>query len=242
MNEVEVRSPSFDPDKIQELSTKLNTGSEAVQLQAISELTNYGDEAVDLLINFLLQRQAAAVEPSYLDGKVYQILLKLNSAKATTLLENNYPQGLVRLESESGIDYAPLQTLLAQQDFQAADQLTAKKMCEAVGSAAVERGWLYFTDIHQIPSADLRTINNLWLIYSEGKFGFSVQRKIWLNLGKNWEKLWLQIGWKKSGKFTRYPGEFIWDTAAPRGHLPLSNQIRGNKTISAIFSHPLWQS
>jgi GUN4-like len=50
----------------------------------------------------------------------------------------------------------------------------------------------------------------------------------------------LKIGWKKDGSFTRYPNEFIWSLDAPRGHLPLSNQLRGNKTMQAIFSHPAW--
>ena len=45
---------------------------------------------------------------------------------------------------------------------------------------------------------------------------------------------------KKDGSFTRYPNEFIWSLDAPRGHLPLSNQLRGNKTMQAIFSHPAW--
>jgi len=138
--------------------------------------------------------------------------------------------------------YKPLQELLVKQDFQAADLMTSLKMRELVGTEAVNRGWIYFTEIAQINNADLKTINDLWLEHSEGKFGFSVQRKIWLGLDKNWEKFWRQIGWKQNNKFTRYPTEFVWDLTAPKGHLPLSNQIRGNKTISSIFAHPLWLS
>jgi hypothetical protein len=146
------------------------------------------------------------------------------------------------LKSETNIDYTPLAQLLIEQDFEAADRLTSIKLRESVGEVTVKRGWLYFTEVAQINNTDLKTINDLWLANSDGKFGFSVQRKIWLGLDKNWEKLWLQIGWKKDGRFTRYPTEFIWDINAPKGHLPLSNQIRGNKTISAIFAHPLWTS
>lgn len=144
------------------------------------------------------------------------------------------------LKSEANIDYEPLQELLIQQDFESADRLTSVKLREIVGEAAIKRGWLYFTEVSQINNTDLQIINDLWVEHSGGKFGFSVQRKIWLGLDKNWEKFWRQIGWKQDGSFTRYPTGFTWDLTAPKGHLPLSNQIRGNKTISAIFSHPLW--
>ncbi len=146
------------------------------------------------------------------------------------------------LRSEANIDYKPLEALLIQQDFESADRLTSIKLREIVGEASVKRGWLYFTEVAQINNTDLQTINDMWLAYSDGKFGYSIQRKIWLGLDKNWEKFWLQIGWKKENKFTRYPNEFIWNIDAPKGHLPLSNQIRGNKTIAALFSHPLWLS
>ncbi|MFN3927448.1 MAG: GUN4 domain-containing protein [Pseudanabaenaceae cyanobacterium] len=141
-------------------------------------------------------------------------------------------------------DYQELEKLLSQQDFLAADRLSSLKMCEAAGTAlptpASLRGWLYFTEVQQIPPEALLTIDNLWQKYSDGKFGYSIQRKIWLSTGKNWEKFWQIIGWKKNGTFLRYPTEFIWTIDAPKGHLPLSNQIRGNKTLLAIFSHPAW--
>jgi hypothetical protein len=235
----EARSPNID--LIDELSAKLISGTEQVKLQAISELTNYGEAGSKQLIGLLLQRRSEQTEISCIDGKAYQSLLQLDNPQVMQILQANFPNGVFAVQSEAGIDYEPLQKLLAAQDFEAADRLTSKKMCEATGIEATKRGWLYYTDVARIPVTDLKTIDNLWLIYSEGKFGFSVQRKIWLGLGKNWEKLWLQIGWKQNGKFTRYPNEFTWSITAPKGHLPLSNQIRGNKAIAAIFSHRLWQ-
>jgi hypothetical protein len=238
----DMRSPSIDTEIIPDLKAKLESGNEATQIKAIAELGQSGDEGVAVLLGFLLERQAANHEVTCVDGKAYQTLLQIDSAKVREALQNHFSNGVVPLDSALGIDYALLQQMLIQQDFEAADRLTSQKMCEAAGSAAVARGWVYFTEVAQINNTDLNTINLLWLAYSEGKFGFSVQRKMWLSLGKNWEKLWLQIGWKKDGKFTRYPGGFIWNLDAPKGHLPLSNQIRGNKTIAAIFAHPLWQS
>lgn len=236
----DMRSPSLDTETISDLSAKLGSGNEATQLQAISDLEYCGDRGIEVLIDFLLKRQSEKIAVNCLDGKAYLILLRQDSPKVREVLQTHFAQGVVPLETESGIDYEPLQKLLVQQEFQEADRITSQTMCAAAGSAAMERGWLYFSEVAQIKNVDLNTINNLWLVYSEGKFGFSVQRKIWLNLGKNWEKLWLQIGWKKDGTFTRYSTDFIWSLEAPKGHLPLSNQIRGNKTISSIFAHPLW--
>ena len=146
----------------------------------------------------------------------------------------------VPLHSERGIDYAQLQQLLTAQDFQAAERMTLLHLCELAGPAAVQRKWLYFTEVENFTISDLQTINTLWLVHSEGKFGFSVQREIWLSLGKNWEKFWPKIGWKTGNSWTRYPDGFTWSLGAPKGHLPLSNQLRGVRVIAALLSHPAW--
>jgi GUN4-like len=111
-------------------------------------------------------------------------------------------------------------------------------MCELAGAATQK--WFYFTAVQSFPITDLQTINTLWLVHSEGKFGFSVQRELWLALGKDWEKLWTQIDWKNGNNWTRYPQGFTWDLSAPRGHLPLSNQLRGVRVMAALLAHPAW--
>jgi hypothetical protein len=167
-------------------------------------------------------------------------LYNSDSVKSVEFLQANFPQGLVPLKSDCGIDYSELQTLLVKQEFEIADRLTVQKMCEVAGDTALQRKWLYFTDIDNFPITDLQTINNLWVIYSEGKFGFSVQKEIWLGCGKNWDNLWTKIGWKSGNNWTRYPGSFTWSLEAPKGHLPLSNQLRGVRVISSLFAHPAW--
>lgn len=226
--------------KLTALKDKLFSGKEANQLPAIAELANLGEEGLQVLDEFIQTRKAANTEVTWVDGKIHQTLLQNDLPKAIELVQIHYPNGVVTLRSDKAIDYQQIQDLLAKQQFEEADRLTSKKLCEAASADALARGWLYFTEAKSIPISDLQTLNQLWLVYSEGKFGFSVQRKIWLSLGKGWEKFWLKIGWKKDGSFTRYPTEFIWSIDAPRGHLPLSNQLRGNKTMQAIFSHPAW--
>lgn len=230
---------SGTPSDIESLRQPLIAGSEKVQQQVIPQLVNQGDGGLDILMEFLYERRAQAA--TLVDGKVYQVLYNSNYPKAKEYLQNYFPVGVVPLKSECGMDYSLLQQQLAAKDFEAADRTTLQKMCEIAGPTAVQRKWLYFTEVEAIPVTDLQTINNLWLIYSEGKFGFTVQREIWLGQGKNWENLWVKIGWKKGNNWTRYPNEFIWTLEAPRGHLPLSNQLRGVRVIDKLFAHPAWQ-
>ncbi|WP_009630132.1 GUN4 domain-containing protein [Synechocystis sp. PCC 7509] len=227
-------------DRLSALCLQLTTGSEKLQQQAIVQLADFGNDGEQALMEFLQQRQTNY--PTWVDGSAYQVIARSNSPEAKKYLQTNFPHGLVALKSESDIDYTPLQKLLISQDFQAADTLTLRLLCQLAGASAIQRKWLYFTEVDNFPIADLHTINTLWLIFSEGKFGFSVQRQLWLSSGKNWEKLWVQIGWKDGNNWTRYPNEFTWNLTAPIGHLPLSNQLRGVRAISSLLSHSAWNS
>ncbi len=225
-------------DVFSALCLQLTTGSEKLQQQAILQLADFGNDGEQALMEFLQQRQTNF--PHWIDGSAYQVLARSNSPETKERLQANFPQGLVPLQSEGDIDYTPLQKLLISQDFQAADTLTLRLLCQLASPSAIQRKWLYFTEVDNFPIVDLQTINTLWLVFSEGKFGFSVQRELWLAGGKNWEKLWVQIGWKNGNNWTRYPDEFTWNLSAPIGHLPLSNQLRGVRAISSLLSHPAW--
>ncbi|MBD2072033.1 GUN4 N-terminal ARM-like repeat domain-containing protein [Leptolyngbya sp. FACHB-671] len=216
---------------------RLNTESEKTQLQLVQQLADSGDSGLETLMEFLLERSQ---QPSATVGKAYRLLRTADTAKAKEFCQTHFPQGVVPLQSAQAIDYSPLQDLLIRQDFQAADRLTLEKLCELAGETAIQRKWIYFTEVDGFPAVDLKTINSLWLVYSEGKFGYSVQRELWLGTGKNWEKLWPMIGWKSGNNWTRYPQEFTWDLSAPKGHLPLSNQLRGVRVIAAMLMHPAW--
>ncbi|WP_373530587.1 GUN4 N-terminal ARM-like repeat domain-containing protein [Nostoc sp.] len=229
---------SVPANDIDSLRRSLIAGSEKVQQQIIPQLAELGNEGLDVLMEFLLKRRDNPA--TWVDGKAYQVLYNSDAPQTKEFLLSCFPEGIVPLKSECGINYNFLQQLLALQDFQAADRVTIEKMCELSGLGAVQRKWLYFTEVENSSAVDLQTINNLWLVYSEGKFGFSVQREIWLSLGKNWDNFWPKIGWKEGNKWTRYPNEFTWDLSAPRGHLPLSNQLRGVRVFASLLSHPAW--
>lgn len=238
MSEPTTSSLSETSANLADLESQLKTASEKNQLHLIEQISATGEAGLIILKQFLQERHKDSV--NFIDGKIYQVLLKSDSPEIADFLGTAYPHGVVSLQSLLGIDYSPVQELLAKQDYQAADRVSMQKLCELAGPQAMERKWLYFTEIDKFPVEDLQTLDRLWQVYSEGKFGLSVQREIWLGVGKNWDKLWPKIGWKSGNTWTRYPGEFTWDLTAPRGHLPLSNQLRGVRVIEKLLTHPAW--
>lgn len=70
------------------------------------------------------------------------------------------------LASEKGIDYTQLRNLLKAGKWQEADQETGNKMREVMGRQ--KEGWLQDEDIEQFPCTDLRTLDQLWVKYSNG--------------------------------------------------------------------------
>ena len=46
-----------------------------------------------------------------------------------------------------------------------------------------------------IPEADLQTIDALWRAASGNRFGYTVQKELWLQSRKNWPKFLQQINW-----------------------------------------------
>ena len=194
------------------------------------------------LIYFLIAQKKNLKEN--LSHAYTSIFLTLYRSKNITIqkhLKDHFNQGIVPLESSKNINYYPLYKALVNQNFKQANLLTSKYLNKLVEIESSKRQWLYFTDVYKLPSKDLKTIDKLWNIYSYGKFGYSIQRKLWINNNKKWDKFWEVIGWEDNNKLIRYPNDFIWDASAPIGHLPLWNQLRGIQVISAFFNHDAWE-
>ena len=133
---------------------------------------------------------------------------------------------------------APLQRHLLFQEFEQADRLTSSHLRQLAGTAAEERGYVYFSEVATISSLDLQSLDRLWIAYSLGRFGFSVQGRLLRLCENRWEELWPRLGWKRDGVWTRYPSAFTWSLEAPEGHMPLVNQLRGVRLMDALLHHP----
>nr|ARW60115.1 hypothetical protein [Laurencieae sp.] len=199
-------------------------------------------EEQEFLLKFIVERILIKKKSTdTLDGFIYQKLLKTDKETIRNKLVDYFPNGVLTFNSYLHINYQPLQTLLVNEKFQEADKLTSKHLCELVETkTASQKEWLYFTDIQFLPSEDIFTLDFLWKIYSKGKFGFSVQKQIWVKSNKKWDILWEKINWTNNGTMKRYPQEFQWTIEAPKGHLPLFNQLRGTQTLSYLFKSITW--
>jgi hypothetical protein len=232
-------SPSLE--LLESLKSQLGEASPKQQLLILPQLMAAGTSGHQILMEFLLNASASAVDLMVV-GRSLQLLHATDAPDLKAFVADHFPHGAVPLPATCQVDYSEIQTALMHQDFEQADRLTLQKMCELAGPNAVKRKWLYFTEINIFPKIDLHTLDQLWSVYSEGKFGFSKQREIWLGVGQNWERLWPKIAWKEGNVWTRYPGGFIWSLEAPAGHLPLTNQLRGVRVMDALMKHPAWTS
>ena len=167
-----------------------------------------------------------------------------------------------------------------------------------------------------IPEQDMRVMDALWRAASGNKFGYSVQKEIWVQNRCYWERLFRVIDWTHGehnfyrsghsqarplwhpiqlqqyclsckianlwnfglsckcygehqlasgwqiclymrvsldpvpscclreaacGLCRKWPAEFTYTTDAPKGHLPLTNCLRGTQLFKAILEHPAFE-
>lgn len=141
--------------------------------------------------------------------------------------------------SAARVDYRILENLLAQGKWQEADEETGHVMLRVAGRE--KDRYLRVEDTEKFPCTDLRMIDTLWVKYSKGRFGFSVQKRIWESVGgtpdadyKTYERFSDRIKWRLKndgvgGYWIEYASlTFSVEKApdgkmeAPDGHLPVS--------------------
>nr|QUE30069.1 Ycf53 [Porphyrostromium boryanum] len=228
------------PDNSSPLSFLADNITLSKKVRLLEELDFDNDQILNDSYSFLEQKALKdLVSVDCIDGTIYKLLFNSNNPEILNRLTLNFSDGLVHPSSPFHASYLELQDLLITNNFQEADKLTSKILCMLANT--MSRGWLYFSDVKQISQLDLKLLDNLWRIYSKGRFGFSVQRQIWLANGQDWNLLWDKIGWRQNDTLCRYPEEFNWTLKAPVGHLPLSNQLRGIQMLKALFNLKIWQ-
>ncbi|MGB5592747.1 MAG: GUN4 domain-containing protein [Crocosphaera sp.] len=153
-----------------------------------------------------------------------EILTELQSLKEkVTYLEE-------KLKLVSDIDrYSQLQDFLKAGKFKEADQQTTKVILDAVNRS---RDDLTPDDMKKLPCNILQVIDRLWRDYSGDRFGFSVQLRLYLEVGGSLDTLRSQnvdilgkygdrVSWRKNGQWqgNNYDN---WDftLSAPVGCFP----------------------
>lgn len=115
--------------------------------------------------------------------------------------------------------------MLSRKDFKEADKETLRIML--LVAEQEKKGYLDGEDIKKIPCRDLRTIDELWFASSDGKFGFSVQKQIWIDCGiGDWRSFNKRVGWL-------YDNEVIQFWALCRN----GRDVMGHLPYSVLLSH-----
>jgi tetratricopeptide (TPR) repeat protein len=138
----------------------------------------------------------------------------------------------VELNTERGIDYSRLRDFLVAGKWDAADEETEKLMLKAGGNNKSQWSTTF-------RCTDLKTIDNLWMYYSKGRFGFSVQQQIWrkrIEGGRKlnrilWERFGNSVGWFYKGLWL-CRSEIGFDESSPKGHLPVGMWLPLKSQIS----------
>ncbi|MBD2013821.1 GUN4 domain-containing protein [Microcoleus sp. FACHB-53] len=120
------------------------------------------------------QSREATSDSEIPDNSVAEFSLSIQQVQFT---DQTFP-----LHSEVGVDYTRLRDLLATRQWQEADKETYRVMLKATGRYKTRdfiNSYLTIESIEQFPCQDLYIIDQLWILYSGGRFGFSVQKRLW---------------------------------------------------------------
>ncbi len=186
----------------------------------------------------------AQINPSHLIRK----FLKIGNQEAVKLADECLKESPRKVEAEISDElqqlkssvrnllYQQLENYLRNGQWKEADSETYRVMIQKVGK---EEGQEFDReDLENFPCLDLRIINQLWLQYSNGKFGFSVQKEIYESLGGTGgynkevcEKFGERVGWRK-GENWLITSDLTYDLSAPQAHLPC---ILRNLAISGMY-------
>lgn len=130
------------------------------------------------------------------------------------------------LKTSAGVDYHQLRDLLAHKKWQSADEKTWALMCQAIKKPI--GSYFFSRDIENFPCEDLQIIDELWMKYSKGHFGFSVQQQIYESVDCDYGQFCAAIGWNLPHS-TSPIQKLFFGLSAPPGHLPSHNWAGGTQ-------------
>ena len=147
--------------------------------------------AVSVLLRpyFHMERMEAFIKESDMRTKMVPHIRSLQSKDLEQLRQQQESRQDTERDSAVGINYNKLRELLREKRWQEADRET-EAIIAVVGSMMLQAFKnpgenIYFHSkehYENIPCRDLRTIDQLWVEASEGRFGFSVKKQIFQGL------------------------------------------------------------
>ena len=119
--------------------------------------------------------------------------------------------------------YENLENFLKAKQWKEADQESTRLMLKIANRE--KEGWFDTNSIETFPCDFLSTIDRLWVDNSNGKFGLSIQKKIYIEVcggktlyydEKEWQCFGDTVGWRASKYWLRY-NDVKFDNTAPKG-------------------------
>jgi hypothetical protein len=139
--------------------------------------------------------------------------------------------------------YAKLEEHLKAQQWREADQETYRLMITAVGKE--EGQWFTREELLNFPCEELRAIDSLWVSYSNGHFGFSVQKKIYVACGAKldgndpgkaiWEKFGDTVGWRRDENWLFDYDDLNPSLSSPQGISPFFGGWFGGLWVGVVW-------
>ena len=211
------------------LRKRLTSAQLEHRLAALPDALHYNQRGLNLVIRALGDRAAEVRTAAY-------FLLKDRP-------EPQVQSAVKRFYAESNYKY--LRSLLAAKRWQAADQETRIalfKLCGLYPTSQFQPG-----RITGCFCQDLQAIDQLWLEFSDGHFGFSVQQALWHHyyaLYWNKAEIWAQfadrVGWRVNNllveNYWKQYDEMSFSLNAPAGHLPHMGAEFGIFTLEVIVN------
>ncbi|MGB3534917.1 MAG: GUN4 domain-containing protein [Microcoleaceae cyanobacterium] len=146
-------------------------------------------------------------------------------SQRVTQLETQLEQAMALLSDV--YRYSKLRDDLAAGQFKQADRETTRVMLEVAGHLSQDT--VTPDDAMQFPCSVLQLIDHLWVKYSDGRFGFSVQKRIYTELGGTDDISWInmnvlnatgdRLGVRANGEWLEYE-QLNFSLDAPEGCFP----------------------
>lgn len=126
------------------------------------------------------------------------------------------------MQDKNTNDLQMLKGFLQEKDFKKADAETGRVILRELNRKRErKKDWLSYREVDQIPIELFYEIDQVWMLFSGGRFGISPQYQLWKTAREDFNVFTMKNGWRKRGYGLEDDyGKFQFADTAPIGHLP----------------------
>ena len=168
-------------------------------------------------INYIVGSESGSAPSEYIWANFDKDESKKQDQSGVRFWEINLPT-----EEKNTDDLQVLKDFLHNEDFRNADAETGRVILKTLNAKKKQKkNWLSYKEVEDIPIELFYEIDQVWMLFSEGRFGISPQYQLWKSSEENFKVFTTKIGWWKRGYgLEDNYNKFQFDKSAPIGHLP----------------------